>query len=489
MSPYFGSVILLAGGQSRRMGFDKQQLTIGDERLTHRHIRQLGDIFDQIIVSTKTPELYTNLPVQTVADDYPDAGPLAGIHAGLNLARSRYVYVIACDMPEINGAYIELLKRTLSEHVGEGPNGIATVLNNNIEPFQAFFAQSLAPKIEISLKLGCHSARQFIRDHQFLLLNERQIQDAAIPLGIFKNLNKPEDIDWLSESEAIKEQVADVNENIETVRTIDVMRLTTKDSYVYTDSVIDEIRLMLSVHFENRDKKQELAPEIDARSLRTKEEPAEKMASIKGKESLYFHLLKDRIDDFVSGWLRTNRLIENKQDIVAISHRQTEDPTAWKADVTVTDKRGLLNLAEPTRDHRPSLTDIAHSLPFSPAWLFEKFDQLDRSAKRFHLTGGTHVLALYDQKLECLDVVEDVSRHVAFDKVIGKATKDNVLLADCFMLTSCRLTASIVEKAAAVGLTLLASRAAVTTRALKTAQKFNIRLIGFVRDGRMNIYP
>lgn len=487
--PLFGSVILLAGGKSRRMGFDKQRLTIGDELVPHRQIRQLSAIFDQIIVSTKTPELYQNLAVQTVADLYPDAGPLAGIHAGLLQARSEYVYVIACDMPEIDASYIDFLKHKLNENFDDPPLGIATVLNDNIEPFQAFYNKRLARKIEDALKTGDYSVTQFIRNQPFLLLDEGQLAEAVPDLNIFQNLNKPEDIARMSESMTINSQVAEENDDKKVVINVDVLRVTSEESFVYSDTLIDEIQLVLVVSFEKSVSKLNESRDKNVLSVQTQDVITDGTGALKEKVHQYFHLLADRIDDFVTGWLRTNQLIESKDDILQSSHCQMGEQNDWIVEVSVVDKRGLMYLDQPIDSLRPSLTAIANSLPFSPDWLFASFDQLDQAGQLYHLTGGTHVLALYDHNLECLDVVEDVSRHVAFDKLIGKAMRDSRMLSDCFMLTSCRLTSSIVEKAAAVGITLLASRAAVTTRALEVAQQYNIHLIGFVRGGRMNVYP
>ena len=457
MPPSFGSVIILAGGQSRRMGFDKQQLVIGDELLPHRQIRELRESFSQIIVSTLTPELYKGLPVETVTDLYVDVGPLAGIHAGLMAARSDYVYVIACDMPEVNASYIEALKQKLSASMEvKRPDGIATLrASGRIEPFQAFYQRTLVPAIEHALLSGKNSVVDFLHNRPFLWFSEEEAKRQSEGLSIFQNINKSVDIGPLRKK--VKGHVLDrdVAEQSDLLREVDILRVTRNDAFIYTDTLIDEIQLDLTV----------------------------------GEETMPFYLLADRMEDFVIGWLRTTKQIENRDDVLKISHRQTDHPDVWEAEVTLIGKREH-PASEGIIEHgRPTLAEAIPALPFSAEWLVERFDLLDQSGKLFHLTGATHVLALYREDGERLDIVEDVSRHVAFDKLIGRATTEGIELSDCFMLTSCRLTASIVQKAAAVCIKLLASRAAVTTRAMKVAQRYNIRLIGFVRGGRMNVYP
>jgi molybdopterin-guanine dinucleotide biosynthesis protein A len=78
------SVVVLAGGASRRMGTNKALLRVDEgETLIARVVSNMAALSDDLIVVSNTPELYADLPVRQVGDIYPGSGPLAGLHAGL----------------------------------------------------------------------------------------------------------------------------------------------------------------------------------------------------------------------------------------------------------------------------------------------------------------------------------------------------------------------------------------------------------------------
>ena len=74
------TAIILAGGKSRRMGFDKQLIKIQGEYIVDHIGKKLKNHFEEIIVVTNTPELYDKNKYKLVKDIYPGYGPLAGIH-------------------------------------------------------------------------------------------------------------------------------------------------------------------------------------------------------------------------------------------------------------------------------------------------------------------------------------------------------------------------------------------------------------------------
>ncbi|MBM4321778.1 MAG: molybdenum cofactor guanylyltransferase, partial [Deltaproteobacteria bacterium] len=103
------TVIILAGGKSRRMGRDKSLLPVGGQPLIARLIRQLRPRFRQLLVSAGEPEKYAFLGEQVVADDQADQGPLMGIACALRHSRSELSFVVACDVPDVDIAFVEQL--------------------------------------------------------------------------------------------------------------------------------------------------------------------------------------------------------------------------------------------------------------------------------------------------------------------------------------------------------------------------------------------
>ena len=102
-------------------------------------------------------------------------------------------------------------------------------------------------------------------------------------------------------------------------------------------------------------------------------------------------------------------------------------------------------------------------------------------------TGGVHACALAGAEGIVL-FSEDVGRHNAFDKIVGRALMEGIAVADKLVLTTGRLSAEIVSKAVACRVPMLASRSAVTGLGVKLARRFGVTLVGFVRGRRLNVY-
>ena len=102
-------------------------------------------------------------------------------------------------------------------------------------------------------------------------------------------------------------------------------------------------------------------------------------------------------------------------------------------------------------------------------------------------TGGVHSAALSDGR-EILFFSEDIGRHNAVDKLIGKAFLDDIPLKNKILVTSGRVTSEIVTKAGRNGFPVLISRAAPSCMAIDYAEDVGITLVGFARGNRMNLY-
>lgn len=116
-------------------------------------------------------------------------------------------------------------------------------------------------------------------------------------------------------------------------------------------------------------------------------------------------------------------------------------------------------------------------------------DLLARAQSDFHRTGATHGAALFDRHGNLRVIREDVGRHNAVDKVMGHALLRGWLpLRDSILLVSGRVAFEIIHKALAGGVPLIAAVSGPTSLAVRFAQENNQTLVGFVRDGRMNVY-
>lgn len=187
----FGTAIILAGGKSTRMGFDKQFLEIFEKRLMKDIISTLDTEFDDIVIVTNKPEEYQDFPYRFTSDIYKDIGPLGGVHAGLCISKSKYAFIVACDMPRINMNYIRYMMNAMDD----GKLGIATKLGEFVEPFSAFYSIDMIKNIEEFISDNQRSITRFLRKTNIDLVEELEAREYSPDLDIFLNLNTKEDLD------------------------------------------------------------------------------------------------------------------------------------------------------------------------------------------------------------------------------------------------------------------------------------------------------
>jgi FdhD protein len=114
-------------------------------------------------------------------------------------------------------------------------------------------------------------------------------------------------------------------------------------------------------------------------------------------------------------------------------------------------------------------------------------DRLSQPA--FELTGGLHATGLFDTSGELLLAREDVGRHNAMDKVIGRVLIDSAIpLSDRILCVSGRLSFELVQKAAVAGCPILVGVGAPSSLAIELAADRGMTLAGFARDGEVNVY-
>ncbi len=126
-------------------------------------------------------------------------------------------------------------------------------------------------------------------------------------------------------------------------------------------------------------------------------------------------------------------------------------------------------------------------LTLSPEEILELMFQFEKRSELFRQTGGVHSAALAARDGIVL-FNEDIGRHNAVDKVLGEGFLKELELKDKLLVTSGRVSSDIVSKLWNCGLSMVISRTAPTSLAVKMAQKLGITIAGFVRGSRMNVY-
>lgn len=186
----FNTAVILAGGKSSRMGFDKQFLEINKKRLMDEQILKLREQFEEIIVVSNKIDSYYDVNYKIVCDEIKEIGPLGGVHVGLKNAASKYIYITACDMPIINNDYIRFMKEKINDNV----EACVTKTGNRIEPFNGFYSVNLIHKIEELIYNKHTSMFSLLSSINTIYIEESDAKKISGSLDMFTNLNDIKDL-------------------------------------------------------------------------------------------------------------------------------------------------------------------------------------------------------------------------------------------------------------------------------------------------------
>lgn len=182
--------VILAGGQSSRMGANKALLELEGEPLIQRLARRFTAWFQQVVIVTNTPEAYDFLGLPMVGDRVPGLGPLGGLEAGLSASRHEYAFFCAVDMPFVSQA---LIRQMLT--LAPGYAIVVPVTGGEFEPMHAVYSKGCLPAISRNLdarRLRLVSIFDAVRRRD---LTEEEICPFGDPARLFFNCNTPEDLE------------------------------------------------------------------------------------------------------------------------------------------------------------------------------------------------------------------------------------------------------------------------------------------------------
>jgi FdhD protein len=206
------------------------------------------------------------------------------------------------------------------------------------------------------------------------------------------------------------------------------------------------------------------------------------------------------------GFLYTEGIVQNLAEVITIHFCGTgTDPMLPPnvVDVMLTEaalaRRGRRHLEvsysscglcakEAVSEICQKVPQVASPLTIPAPALLTLMDQLQEAQTIYRDTGGTHAVALASPDGKVFIHAEDVGRHNAMDKVIGRAVLTRQDLTHLVALLSGRISFEMALKTARAGIPILAAVSAPTSMALELAQNLNLTTVGFVRDQRLNIY-
>lgn len=185
------SAVLLAGGESRRMGQDKATLPFRGKSLWQIQLDLLRKLQPaQILVSARTDPDWRPPEVEFVADEQPGRGPLSGIATTLSRITTGHLLALAIDMPFMTANYL----RSLCERV-ESNHGVLPVIGNRAEPLAAIYPRDAYVDFVDALSGRDFSlqslARKLITSRKLLPIHVSKEEEQ-----LFRNLNEPRDLEY-----------------------------------------------------------------------------------------------------------------------------------------------------------------------------------------------------------------------------------------------------------------------------------------------------
>jgi molybdopterin-guanine dinucleotide biosynthesis protein A len=178
------TLLVLAGGDSRRMGRPKPWIEVGDTVLLRYVVERLAPAFSEVVVSFGEPEqIEQHVPYRVVFDRKRSAGPLAGLEAGLLAARNDVLFAVACDMPYVTQSVADLA-------VAAARSCDAAIPRHDglFEPVCGAYRKTALPTIVGALDAGNYVAHDVVEYMDVTWLEGLDPEQ-------FESLNTPADLD------------------------------------------------------------------------------------------------------------------------------------------------------------------------------------------------------------------------------------------------------------------------------------------------------
>lgn len=213
-------------------------------------------------------------------------------------------------------------------------------------------------------------------------------------------------------------------------------------------------------------------------------------------------------DELAIGFLFTEGIVHKKENVLSAKHVQTLPGMSSNYIQVSLNPELNFNPAQLQRNFyttsscgvcgKSSLDSVKTQMPgksgkilptLSPELIISFPKILREQQETFETTGGLHASGLFDTAGNLLYLSEDVGRHNALDKLIGRALMDGKTpLDEYILLLSGRASFELMQKAGMAGISLVCAVGAPSSLAVECAKEFGITLIGFLRENRFNIY-
>ena len=180
--------IVLAGGQSTRMGVPKAYLPFGSTTLIETVVAVLQPLFRTLYVVGRDGKRPAGLSVTLLSDDRDDQGPLVGLARGLSASDGQWCFAVGCDMPFLSPRVISRMADAI-----EDCDALVAVVAGHIQPLHAFYSTACLPTALRLLDEGNTSLKALLDACRVRSVEARGFLDLDPELASFKDLDTEEE--------------------------------------------------------------------------------------------------------------------------------------------------------------------------------------------------------------------------------------------------------------------------------------------------------
>lgn len=184
--------LLLAGGKNSRMGGNyKGNLIYDDETFVEKILNELKKSAEQIWISYGRVQHDSYEGCSIVQDEYPDCGPLGGLHAGMKACEGDVVWVAACDMPFLKHELYQYLMNFLEPCF----DGVVPIVDGKLQVLAAIYRPSIAEVLETELKMGNYKLQRVCKK---LKIKYIDVSEDEAYRSMLKNINTLEEYNGIT---------------------------------------------------------------------------------------------------------------------------------------------------------------------------------------------------------------------------------------------------------------------------------------------------
>ncbi len=455
-SPVTG--LILAGGRSRRMGIDKAFLNLGDATAIDVLHRQLSGWCDQVSVVTSRDRLEYYRGYSVIPDEVSDQGPFMGLCSGLAASPTEVNIVVACDIPLLEPC----LLATMLARSEDNDIVIASLpASRGDQPLLGVYKRSVLPAARQLLAAGHRRVAE--------LFSLRKTERVVVEDDCwYTNLNTPREYHRFVErgngAQAASGEAPPAGEDFGPGIDVNVVRL--------RHGVVTEMA-------------QPVATEVPCTIIGNGVEVATLLCSPSDLKALavgflYSSAFINAIDDVLTATVDMTRWVVTCE----LSRTPTPDLMARRMYTPGCGRGVVYSSLSETGIRQP----LASPERLSASQIASLARWLQQCSPLFRSTGGVHSAAISDRGALPQECIDDIARHCAVDKVIGRWLLEGKSFEGAVLICSGRISSEILHKARRAGMAIIVSRGGPTHQAVLRARDLGITLIGFARGEDFTVY-